>query len=112
MYKNINDKLQDKSFIESAIENTISSPLVTNKDRPLDEVRKSTDLFPEDNSQHDRNTDRMGGYEKVWEDEFHQGHHNTGTTNAPMKNQEKLLPDSWTKVAPSNQPTHLNGPEF
>lgn len=112
MYKNINDKLQDKSFIESAIENTIASPLVTNKDRPLDEVRKSTDLFPEDNSQHDRNTDRMGGFEKVWEDDYNQGHHNTGTTNAPMKNAEKLLPDSWTKVAPSNQPTHLNGPEF
>lgn len=112
LFSNINAKLNDKTFIESAIENTIASPLVTNKDRPDTEVRKSTDLFNQDNSQHDRNTDRMGGYEKVWEDDFNQGHHNTGTTNAPMKNSEKMLPDSWTKVAPSNQPTHLNGPEF
>jgi uncharacterized protein involved in tolerance to divalent cations len=29
-----------------------------------------------------------------------------------MKVEEKLLPDSWTKVAPSHQPKHLNGPEF
>lgn len=112
LFSNINAKLNDKTFIESAIENTITSPLVTNKDRPLDEVRQSNDLFPQDNSQHDRNTDRMGGYEKVWEDDFNQGNHNTGTSNAPMKNAEHMLPDSWTKVAPSNQPTHLNPPEF
>lgn len=54
----------------------------------------------------------MGGFEKVWEDDFTQGHHNTGRTNSPMKQAEQMLPDSWTKVAPSNQPEHLNGPEF
>ena len=45
LFSNINAKLNDKTFIESAIENTITSPLVTNKDRPDTEVRKATDLF-------------------------------------------------------------------
>jgi hypothetical protein len=42
LFKNINDKLSDKTFIEQAIEQSAKSPLnttVTNEDRPLDEVR-------------------------------------------------------------------------
>lgn len=41
LFKNINEKLQDKSFIASAIEST--TPEITNEARPDSEVRKSDD---------------------------------------------------------------------
>jgi len=39
LFRNINDKLTDKSFIEQAIESTVAKPLpttITNENRPLD----------------------------------------------------------------------------
>jgi hypothetical protein len=39
LFKNINEKLTDKSFIEQAIESTTGKPLpttITNQDRPLE----------------------------------------------------------------------------
>lgn len=77
----------------SAIEQTkLSNPqTVTNAARPEDQVRHENDLFHKnDNSQHDRNTDTMGEWNKVHEQEYNQGSsltgkHNTGTTNAPSK---------------------------
>ena len=52
LFKNINDKLQDKSFIEQAIESTTkNTPLgttVTNEVRPNADVRTSNDLFHSD----------------------------------------------------------------
>lgn len=73
LFKNINEKLQDKSFIEQAIESTTNKPLtttITNEVRPLDQVRNHEDLFHADQSQHDRNTDTMGEFHKNWEDNY------------------------------------------
>jgi len=78
LFKNINEKLQDKSFIESAIESSIKAtttgqPLpstITNEPRPLDQVRSSNELFHSDQSQHDRDTDTMGEFHKGWEDNY------------------------------------------
>ena len=70
LFKNINDKLSDKTFIEQAIEQSAKSPLpttITNEARPLDIVRQSNDLFHSDQSQQDRNTDTLGEFNKDWE---------------------------------------------
>ena len=57
---------------------------ITNENRPNTEVRNSNELYHSpDQSQHDRNTDTMSAFHKDWEDNYNQGNHNTGTTNAP-----------------------------
>jgi len=77
-------QLDDDVPAEGFIQTAIRSPVVTNENRPLDEVRKSTDLFHDaDHSQSDRNTEKIGQYNKEHEDTYEQGHHNTGMTNSP-----------------------------
>lgn len=57
---------------------------ITNENRPNDVVRNSNELYHSpDQSQHDRNTDTMSEFHKDWENNYDQGMHNTGTTNAP-----------------------------
>lgn len=60
---------------------------VTNEDRPESEVRTSHDLFHPDNSQHDRNTDTMGEWHRLYEDHHFQGAGTTGPEhhNSPAK---------------------------
>ena len=51
----------------------------------------------------------MGEWNKVREDEYNQGHHNTGKTNAPNDPKavwQSVLPRGWDKLAPVNQPNH------
>lgn len=54
LFKNINEKLQDKSFIEQAIESTTKAngtPLkttITNENRQNDQVRNSQELYHSD----------------------------------------------------------------
>ena len=54
LFKNINDKLQDKSFIEQAIESTTKvngTPLkttITNENRANDVVRNSEEIYHTD----------------------------------------------------------------
>lgn len=75
-------------------------------------MRNNEELFHTDQSQHDRNTDTVGEFHKNWEDNYEEGHHNTGTTNAPKLQPDHSLPNGWTRIAPVNQPKHLDGPDF
>lgn len=50
--------------------------------------------------------------DKVHEDGFYQGHHNTASTSAPSPQEEMKLPNGHEKVAPVNQPKHLNPEDF
>lgn len=77
----IEKKLKEKNFVAQKIE--LSSPVVTNENRPDTEVRHSNDLFSQDRSQHDRDTSIMGEIHKNHEDSYNQGNHNTGKINAP-----------------------------
>jgi hypothetical protein len=53
-------KLQDKTFIESAIESTTVKPEALNNDVPENLVRHSDDLYKEDLNRDGRETDKMG----------------------------------------------------
>lgn len=90
LFKNINEKLTDKSFIEQAIESSAKGDklpsTITNQDRPEDLERHADDLYhAPDQSQHDRSTDTISGFHKVWEDDYDEGKHNTAKTNSPIK---------------------------
>ena len=98
LFKNINEKLQDKSFIASAIENT--TPVITNEARPDSEVRKSDDQVKYDQS--DRKTDTMMEVDKVHEDGYYAGQHNTGKVDAAAPQETNKLPNGHDKVAPVN----------
>ncbi len=65
LFNKINAKLQDKTFIEQAIEQV---NVHENKD---DEVTHSDDLAPGDQGY--KNTDRMSELDKIAEDSFRQG---------------------------------------
>ena len=66
------------------------------------EKRTDNDLFHPDWSQQGRNTEKMGEWNKNYEQSHFQGEENTGTINAPSK-------QAWQHgdtVAPVNQPHH------
>lgn len=59
-----------KSLIGTAADvnlKSIPENIVTNKERSEIEQPDSSDLFRSDHSQHDRNTEKMGEYHKVYE---------------------------------------------
>lgn len=76
-------------------------------------MRNSNELYHTDQSQHDRNTDTISRFSENWENTYDQGNHNTGTTSAPRLQPDHIsLPNAWTRIAPVNQPKHLDGPDF
>lgn len=62
-----------------------------------------------------RNTDRMGGWSKDYEDTYNQGGHGTSKsgTNSEIKTQpQHTLPGSWDKYGPTNVPKHFNKGDY
>lgn len=80
--------MQDKTFIEQAIEQT-GQIRMTDTDGANgshtgsnEEYQShSDDLSSSTTSYGDRSTDRLGASDKNYEDTYHQGGHNSGTTN-------------------------------
>ena len=85
--------------------------------RNVTEVSHSDDLYK--NDRNDRNTEKMGEFEKNHEDTYHQGQgrtggieSKTGSSNAAMPQSSHKLPNSYEKIGPSNTPHHFTKGEF
>lgn len=110
LFASINEKLQDKTFIEMAVQNTMKKEGVTHTSDFEEFEERSNDLGKKDFG--GRHTDQMGEWEKDYEDTYNQGGHNTDKTTE-IKNQPKHTIDgSWDKFGPTNIPKHLQKGEF
>lgn len=108
MFANINEKLQDKSFIETAVQTSIKKNSHT-EDYEENEVH-SDDLSKGDFG--GRNTDPMAPVDKDYEDNYNQGGHNSGGTSEIKNQPVHSLPGSWDKVGPTNVPKHMTKADF
>lgn len=99
----------DKSFIETAIQSSRDAGLTHTQDYEEMESR-SDDLAKGDFG--GRNTDRMGVWNKDYEDNYNAGGHNTATTSEIKSQPQHVLPGSWDKYGPTNVPKHLTKTEF
>lgn len=110
LFASINEKLQDKSFIEMAVQTSVSREGEKHTEDYEEMNERSNDLAKRDYG--GRHTDQMGVWEKDYEDNYNQGQHNTDQTN-DIKNQAKhTIAGSWDKYGPTNVPKHLTNKEF
>mmetsp|Transcript_15819 Transcript_15819/g.24350 ORF Transcript_15819/g.24350 Transcript_15819/m.24350 type:complete len:221 (-) Transcript_15819:320-982(-) len=96
LFSKINAKLQDKTFIEQAIEQ------VNVHEGADDEVTHSDELAPGD--QGFKNTDRMSELDKISEDAFRQGGEHPA--NGEPQAESNHLPNGGVQVADSHMPHH------
>lgn len=110
LFASINEKLQDKSFIEMAVQTSMKKEGEKHTQDYEPDTEYSSDLAKKDYG--GRHTDQMGEWEKDYEDNYNQGDHNTKETNE-IKNQAKhYIEGSWDKYGPTNVPKHLTTKEF
>ena len=75
LFASINDKLQDKSFIEMAVQTSMKKEGEKHTPDFEPDTEYSSDLAKRDYG--GRHTDQMGEWEKDYEDNYNQGEHNT-----------------------------------
>lgn len=113
LFANINEKLQDKSFIEMAVQTSIKDVEpghVSHTAEYEGYQAHSDDLAKGDFG--GRNTDPMGAWSKDYEDNYNSGGHNTAGASE-MKNQpQHVLPGAWDKMGPINVPKHFNKGDY
>lgn len=68
MFANINEKLQDKTFIEMAVQNSMKKEGETHTQDYEEYEERSNDLAKRDYG--GRHTDQMGVWEKDYEDSY------------------------------------------
>ena len=75
-------------------------------DRGDNEEQRSDDIYKGD--QGDKATAKMSEFDKMSEDNYHQGHHNTGQTNdGNHKSPKHNVPYADEKLGPRNTPKHV-----
>lgn len=111
LFANINEKLQDKSFIEMAVQTSMGTQHVNSHTAEY-EVNEahSDDLAKGDFG--GRNTDSMGGWNKDYEDNYNNGGHNSGGTSEIKNQPQHVLPNAWSKMGPTNIPKHFNKGDY
>ena len=110
LFASINEKLQDKTFIEMAVQTSMKKEGVTHTQEYEEYEPNSSDLGKKDFG--GRHTDQMGEWEKDYEDNYNQGGMNTNKGNE-IKNQPKHTIDgSWDKFGPTNIPKHMQRGDF
>jgi len=117
LFANINDKLQDKSFIEMAVQTSIRDDHDDhgehhNSHTPDYETYEphSDDLAKGDFG--GRNTDPMGVWNKDYEDNYNAGGHNTAGTSEIKNQPQHILPNAWDKMGPTNVPKHFQKGDY
>ena len=75
-------------------------------DRGDDEEQRSDDIYKGD--QGDKDTREMSEFDKMNEDNYHQGHHNTGKTNDGELNEPRHnVSYQDERLGPKNTPKHV-----
>lgn len=110
MFANINEKLQDKSFLEMAVQNSIAREGEKHTEDFEEYTERSNDLAKKDYG--GRHSDQMGVWEKSYEDTYNQGEHNTEKTNEIKFQGKHTIEGSWDKYGPTNVPKHLTTKDF
>lgn len=110
LFANINEKLQDKSFIEMAVQHGVQRDHITHTDEYETNDPRSEDLAKGDFG--GRNTESLGVWKKDYEDNYHEGSHNTAGTTEIKNQPQHVLPKAWDKFGPTNVPKHLQKGDF
>ena len=110
LFNNINEKLQDKSFVEMAVQNGIARDHISHTAEYETMEGHSDDLAKGDFG--GRTTDTMGIWNKDYEDNYHQGGHKSGGTSEVKNQPQHILPGAWDKMGPTNIPKHFNKGDY
>lgn len=111
LFANINEKLQDKSFIEMAVQTSLENPEHISHTKDYEEYNAhSDDLAKGDFG--GRTTDSMGDWNKNYEDNYNSGGHNTAGASELKNQPQHVLPGAWDKMGPTNIPKHFNKGDY
>jgi uncharacterized protein involved in tolerance to divalent cations len=112
LFANINEKLQDKSFIETAVKTSIKDDGVASHTSEYEDYEPRSGDLSTVHSFGGRTTESLGGWTKEYEDNVNEGGHNTAGTSEIKNQPQHILPESWDKFGPTNVPKHMNGPDY